>query len=398
MHRANHVRGTLGWGIAIAALLAAHAASAQAPGAATTTAAPNDYSKPDAWLCKPGRQDACTVDLTTTIVAADGKLTREPYKANANAPIDCFYVYPTVSLDTTGNSDMNIGPEEKNVILQQFARFGSQCRQYAPLYRQITLTALRAMISGKPLDADRALAYKDVVDAWNYYLEHDNKGRGVVLIGHSQGSGLLTRLIAEQVEGKPVQSRVISSLLLGTNVAVPKGKVVGGSFKSTPLCKSASQIGCVVTYVSFRDTIQPPSNTRFGRVPGEGQVSGCTNPAALAGGKAELHAYLNATGRTIASPDRPTEWAKGATIATPFVSVPGLLEGECLSNEKGTYLQVTTQANPSDPRTDEIAGDVVANGKISEDWGLHLIDVNVAMGNLVDIVAQQSKAYLAQHK
>jgi hypothetical protein len=391
-------RNTFRLGIAIASLVSAYTAFAQAPAAPTTSAAPNDYAKADSWLCRPGRQDACTVDLTTTIVAADGKLANEPYKANANAPIDCFYVYPTVSLDATPNSDMTAGPEENNVILQQFARFGSQCKQYAPLYRQITLTALRSMIAGKPLEADRTLAYKDVVDAWNYYLEHDNNGRGVVLIGHSQGSGMLVRLIAEQIEGKPVQSRVISSLLLGTNVAVPKGKDVGGSFKSTPLCKSASQTGCVVTYVSFRDTIAPPSNTRFGRVPGEGQAAACTNPAALAGGKGELHAYLNATGRTITSPDRPTVWATGATVKTPFVSVPGLLEGECLSNEKGTYLQVTTKKNPSDPRTDEVGGDVVANGKISEDWGLHLIDVNVAMGNLLDIVAKQSKAYLAKRK
>jgi hypothetical protein len=384
--------------MALATLLAAHATSAQTP-APATSATPNDYSKADTWLCRPGRQDACTVDLTTTIVAADGKLAREDYKANSNAPIDCFYVYPTVSLDTTGNSDMNIGPEEKNVILQQFARFGSQCKQYAPLYRQITLTALRSMIAGKPLEADRALAYKDVVDAWNYYLEHDNNGRGVVLVGHSQGSGLLTRLIAEQIESKPAHSRMISALLLGTNVAVPKGKDVGGSFKNTPLCKSASQTGCVISYVSFRDTIQPPANTRFGRVPGEGQVAACTNPAALGGGKADLHAYLNASGRTITSPDRPTEWVKGGqAITTPFVSVPGLLEGECLSNERGSYLQVKTKANPADPRADEIAGDVVANGKISEDWGLHLIDVNVAMGNLVDIVAQQSKSYVAKKK
>jgi hypothetical protein len=377
--------------------MATHATIAQAPMPAS--AAQNDYSKPDTWLCRPGRQDACTVDLTTTIVAADGKLTREDYKPNPNASIDCFYVYPTVSLDTTGNSDMNIGPEEKNVILQQFARFGSKCRQYAPLYRQITLTALRSMIAGKALQADRTLAYKDVLDAWNYYLEHDNKGRGVVLIGHSQGSGLLTRLIADQIEGKPVQSRIVSALLLGTNVAVPKGKDVGGSFKSMRLCSSATQTGCVVTYVSFRDTIPPPANTRFGRVPGEGQVAACTNPASLGGGAGELHAYLNASGRTITSPDRPTEWVKGGTpITTPFVSVPGLLVAECVSNERGSYLQITTKANPNDPRTDEVSGDVVANGKISEDWGLHLIDVNAAMGNLVSIVAQQAKSYGATHR
>lgn len=382
-------------GTALAILFAAHAGFAQAPAG---KAASNDYSKPDTWLCRPDRQDACTVDLTTTIVAADGKLVREDYKANPKAPIDCFYVYPTVSLDTTGNSDMNIGPEEKNVILQQFARFGSQCRQFAPLYRQITLTALRGMISGKPLQADRTLAYQDVVDAWNYYLQHDNKGRGVVLIGHSQGAGLLSRLLASEIEGKPVHARIVSALLLGTNVAVPKGKDVGGAFKSTPVCKSAAQTGCVISYVSFRDTIPPPSNTRFGRVPGEGQRAACTNPAALAGGKGTLHAYLNASGRTITSPEQPTEWVKGKSVTTPFVSVPGLLEAECISNERGSYLQITTKANPSDPRVDEIGGDVVREGKVAEDWGLHLIDVNAAMGNLVDIVGQQSKRYVAKRK
>jgi len=45
----------------------------------------NDYSDGKTWLCKPGQQDACAVDQTTTIVAADGKLTREEWKANPSA-------------------------------------------------------------------------------------------------------------------------------------------------------------------------------------------------------------------------------------------------------------------------------------------------------------------------
>ena len=85
-------------------------------------------------------------------------------------------------------------------------------------------------------------------------------------------------------------------------------------------------------------------------------------------------------------------------ITTPFVSVPGLLTGACVSNEKGTYLAVTVNANPADPRTDKIGGDVVTNGEVQAGWGLHLIDAHVAMGNLVDIVGQQAKAWLAKHK
>lgn len=358
--------------------------------------AANDYSKPETWLCRPGRQDSCTVDLTTTVIAADGKLTKEAFKANANAPIDCFYVYPTVSNDPTPNSDMNAGPEENSVVRAQFARFGSQCKLYAPLYRQITLKALRAaMASGGGFPADRKLGYNDVLDAWNYYLQNDNKGRGVVLIGHSQGSGMLTQLIKNEVDGKPIQSKVLSALLLGTNIAVPKGKDVGGSFQSMPLCRSASQLGCVISYVTFRSDVPPPANSRFGRVPTEGMQAACVNPAAPQGGKAEMHAYLSSGFNGVSTESaQPKPWVTGAKIETPFVSLPGLLTGECVSNDSGSYLAITTNGNPSDPRTDEIPGDVVAGGNVMKDWGLHLIDAHVAMGNLVDVVAQQSKAYL----
>ena len=361
--------------------------------------AKNDYGDGKTWLCRPGRQDACAVDLTATVVAANGKLIRESWAPNPKPEIDCFYVYPTVSNDATPNSDMDAGPEELGVIRAQFARFASQCRTYAPLYRQVTLTALRAFIAGKPVAADRALGYNDVVDAWNYYLEHDNQGRGVVLIGHSQGSGVLTQLIAKEIDGKPVQSRIVSALLLGTSLPVPRGKDVGGAFKQMPLCHSASQTGCVITYASFRSNVPPPSNSRFGRVSGENMMSACTNPAALGGGSGQLHSYLASAGRGNGSSAEPRPWVTPAQpVTTPFVSVPGLLTAECVSNEKGSYLAITVHGDPADPRTDEIVGDVVVGGQVQADWGLHLIDVNLAMGNLVEIVGQQSKAYVAANR
>lgn len=32
--------------------------------------------------------------------------------------------------------------------------------------------------------------------------------------------------------------------------------------------------------------------------------------------------------------------------------------------------------------------------EVQRNWGLHLVDFNVALGNLIEIVAQQSRAYL----
>jgi Protein of unknown function (DUF3089) len=363
----------------------------------TALAAANDYGAEQSWLCRPGRQDACAVDLTTTVVKANGEMSRETWQANPRAPIDCFYVYPTISTDTTDNSDMTADPAERNVIRAQFARFGSQCRLFAPLYRQVTLAGLRKVMAGPSGVAglSRGSAYDDVLDAWRYYLEHDNGGRGFVLIGHSQGAFILTELIKNEIDGKPIQSRLVSAILLGATVPVAKGKDVGGVFQRVPLCHAADQVGCVITYASYRSTLPPPANALFGRVTDAGQVAGCTNPAALGGGSGELHAYLSADGQTITSRQTVKPWVSPEQpVSTPWVSVPGLLTARCASNENASgYLEITVHGVPSDPRVDDITGDIGFGNQIQANWGLHLIDVDLAVGNLLDIVARQARAH-----
>lgn len=382
-------------GVALAVGLAGSAA-AQAPAPAKT-----DYSKPANWLCWPGKAgDACAIDLTATVVKADGSTSVEAFKADPKAPIDCFYVYPTVSTDPGVISDLTADPAELNVVKQQLARFGSKCRIYAPMYRQVTLAALRSMISGPPLPgladpANRAAGYQDVVDSWNYYLAHENKGRGVVLIGHSQGSGVLQRLIPAEVEGKPVQKQLVAAYILGSNLGVETGKDTG-VFKTIPICKTKTQTGCAVSYVTFRESNPPPANTRFGKVPNPGMQAACVNPAELMGTN-QLKSYLSNAENIAATSAKPPEWVKGkANPTTPFVAVPGLITGQCVSKDGFTYLSAHINADPADPRTDTINGDVQAGSIVLWDWGLHLIDMNIAMGNLVDLVGEQSKAYLAK--
>jgi hypothetical protein len=73
--------------------------------------------------------------------------------------------------------------------------------------------------------------------------------------------------------------------------------------------------------------------------------------------------------------------------------VPGLLAARCTSNEVATYLEITVNGNAADPRTDDIIGDLAANGQVLKDWGLHLVDINLAMGDLVDLVKRQANAW-----
>ncbi|MET0384323.1 MAG: DUF3089 domain-containing protein [Polyangiales bacterium] len=362
--------------------------------AGTAPEGPADYAVNENWLCRPGYNKYCDVDLDTTIVNADGTLETEKFAANADAPIDCFYVYPTVSLDATPNSDLEPGDEEASVVRAQFARFASQCRLFAPVYRQVTLTALRANIAGSTSGPapDRNIGYEDVKAAFHHYLENDNDGRGFVLIGHSQGSGVLTRLIKDELDGDEAESRFITALITGSNVLVPKDADVGGTYKNVPICKSADQLGCVITYASFRANTPPSDTTMFSTSSDPNLVAACTNPAALGGGSAELHSYLSAAGAGTSSAPM-TDWATGKTVETPFVSVPGLITGECKEGKTGSYFAITINADADDPRTDDIVGDVVTNGEVQADWGLHLIDVHLVIGNLIDVVKAKADAY-----
>ncbi|WP_374470063.1 DUF3089 domain-containing protein [Phenylobacterium sp.] len=390
------------WRVALAAAMSlATAALAGAAGAqvASAAGAAPDYAAPALWLCRPDlAANRCRVDLDTTVIAPSGRMLIEPFRPAAAPKVDCFYVYPTVSMDPGWQADFTPDRMEWDVVRLQFARFGQVCRQFAPLYRQTTLTALRAP-SGGPQPAGQPPlpgvgGFADVVAAWDWYMAHENHGRGVVLIGHSQGGAMITRLLAERIEGTPAQARVVSALVLGAPVMVPPGKEVGGSLKSTPLCRAEDQLGCVITYATFRDRLPPPENARFGRTRGGLRV-GCVNPAALAGGPGEPRSYfltrgfLNGSGGSI-QPD----WVRPARpITTPFVSTPGLITTECVSRGEFDYLSLHVNAEPRDPRTDELAGQIIRSTGVDLSWGLHLIDVDHAMGDLLRIVGRQADAY-----
>lgn len=362
--------------------------AAAQPAAASEPSSRTDYATAANWLCKPGlANNPCEVNIDATVVKADGSTAVQKYASDPNAPIDCFYVYPTVSLDPFTQSDLVPGPEEFNVVKTQLARFGSQCRIYAPMYRQFSLGALRAgrgTGTAVPQRGNRVDANFDIDDAWNYYLQNYNQGRGVVLIGHSQGSGQLIRLLTSKIDGKPDQAKLVSAIIMGGTVQVPKGADVGGTFKNIPACKSASQTGCVISFSSFRDNVPPSENAGFGIGRGETEAL-CTNPAALGGGKAANPKIYWSTA--------DKEWVKGKKIDTPFVMTPGLATTECVNRGKHTYLQVHFNADPADPRIDDPATDVIANGKPDPSWGLHLNDANIGIGDLVEVVGKQAAAW-----
>jgi len=226
------------------------------------------------WLCKPGKtNDPCAGDISTLKVTPEGPAgssTPKPLTRLRNR-VDCFYVYPTVSSQVGPNATLARDPEVVSIAEQQAARFSPGCRVFAPIYRQYTVPAI---LTQAITEEATAIAYGGVKAAWNEYLKNYNKGRGIVLIGHSQGTGHLKQLIADTFDRNPkLRKRLVSAVLIGGNVIVPKGKRVGGSFRKVPACSKATQRGCVIAYSGFLDQA-PPEDALFGRIGGALSESG----------------------------------------------------------------------------------------------------------------------------
>ena len=368
----------------ISLLLAAALAATPAAGQAPAPATPVDYTNDARWLCVSGTNDICSTPLNTAALNPNGYGTTGLSTVARNPKIDCFILYPTVSRDAGMNSDLNPGGgEEKASIASQFARLSGVCRTFAPIYRSMTLGAVTAAAAGGDVTVPAAIAFGDVRAAWRNYLTTRNQGRPFVLVGHSQGSLMLIQLLARDIEGRPEAKRMKLAILPGFNVQVPQGKRVGGTFKSTPLCATPGETGCVLSWVSFRERNAPPAGALFGIASAPGMSVGCTNPARPgATGWVPLDSYWNSRS-SFPVPGGPIVWSSGGAPPTPYLRTEGLVSARCVNDGARGYLSIRTNADPRDKRTDRVGGEVGALGFFLPGWGMHMNDVNFAQGDIL---------------
>jgi len=362
----------------LGALLAALAAAAWA--------APEVARAEVVWLCRPGAApDPCRGSQATTVLRAGRAPRVVTPREPARPPVDCFYVYPTVSAQPGTNADKAVDPEIQAIARQQAARFSGVCRVFAPVYRQLTLSAI---LGADPAAraAGAQLAYGDVREAWRAYRRGAGRGRGVVLIGHSQGTFMLRQLVKDEIDRSPSARRqLVSALLLGGNVTVRRGRGAGGDFRNVAGCRSSRRLGCVVAYSIFGEV--PPPGALFGRAadtPGYEVL--CTNPASLS-----------------ANARRP------ATTLLRTEPFPGVLGGGLSFLLGGSAPSASTPwvqpAQRYSVRCTRAGGAHVLLARPigrarrlrafpDENWGLHLADVNLALGELVALVRRQGARYV----
>jgi hypothetical protein len=345
---------------------------------------PLAYDDPKAWLCRPDlTDDPCHGNLDATEVKADGSHQVVPFVAAENPAADCFYVYPTVDVGMVpGNhDDFHDTTPMAEVAVNQAARFRSTCRLYAPLYRQVTIAAY---FEPEPERSRHfGIAFADVLAAFRWYLAHAPADRKIVLLGHSQGAEMVTRLLRVVFDDDPAMlRRLLVAMPIGGDVDVPAGRIVGGTFAHIPQCSGADETPCVVAYRTYR--AGHPAKSWDGP-PLPGHTSVCVNPADVSGNqKRPLSAAVIPT----RSKYRTAETMPGAGwAATPFIVLRDFYEAQCVDGKAGfRYLAVEAAPGPGDTRTNPIDFDNVI-------WkyqlGLHLLDFQLAQGDLIEMVRRR---------
>ncbi len=351
-----------------------------------------------AWLCQPGTpSDPCAFSLSASAVSSNGAVSSAQWPRSPLASkVDCFYVHPTVSADPAKNTGLAVTKAELGVAVVQAAPFSNVCRVWAPQYRSQTESTVAKGLAGdtRLLQSTFNTAYESVLTDWKAFVSQSD-GRPIVLIGDSQGSAILIHLVASVIEREPsILTRLVSVILVGGNLQVPTGKTVGATFTKVPLCTSANQTGCAIAFSSFPS--EPPVDSFFGR-PGQGvslqsgqstksgeQVA-CVNPADLSGGTKVLDPFFFTL----------TQAALTSSVSTPWVTYPNLYSAHCARGGGATWLQVTSLRSGSDARPVVTEGAPATSS--GPQWGYHVDEFSLALGNLVHDVAVEEATWSAHH-
>ena len=235
-----------------------------------------DYSLAASWGALPDRADA-----------ADVVPNAEVQDRQATAEVDVFFVHPTTffgtagwnqSLDDTSTNQLT----DTFVLRGQASVFNGCCRIYAPRYRQATIYSfMDGSGSGK---AALQLAYEDVERAFDYFIEHYNQGRPFILASHSQGSVHVRTLLERRITGTALRERLVAAYPIGFGI---NREEMAKAVPDVPVCESAEQIGCVVTWNAVGPKAQPWGDPR---------KNICVNPLTWRADGATAEASLNLGG------------------------------------------------------------------------------------------------------
>ena len=385
----------------VAAAALSSCSSASAPASAPASASASASASTATWLCRPDLPtDPCrAADLTATELRPDGSRVLVAHHPAAHPAADCFYVYPTVDLELVPGNHQDLGDVRKMraTTIAQAARFTEACTLWVPLYRQVTLgTYLQPKDT---LERGLAVAFADVERAFAEYLSRADRSRKIVLIGHSQGAEMVVRLLRRFFDDDPaMRARLLLAMPIGGDVDVLAGDTRGGTTKNIPACTRPDETGCIVAYRTYAagERVEPD---RW--APPAGRETVCVDPSAI-------DRATPSTPSTPTTPSTPAAHRLSRTyfavwpelrgfmhgiedVTTPFVMLRDFYGARCVRGPDGyAWLEVSGAPAAGDARRSpvELRDRRFRIGKL----GLHILDMQLAQGDLVEMVARRVTA------
>jgi len=138
------------------------------------------------------------------------------YFAEGDGKVDLFLIAPSV--DTNDEYNMSLSDDHTmgnflGALNMERGIYEDFTRMYAPYYRQASLKIYD--LSEASRDKYLDIAYKDVSEAFSYYLNHENKGRPIMLAGFSQGAEMCYKLLADFFRDEELQSQLVAVYAIG---------------------------------------------------------------------------------------------------------------------------------------------------------------------------------------
>ena len=195
-----------------------------------------DYASLNYWAAHPWKKDP------------SDSISKSLLPEVKDSSADVFFLHPTTYTTKRKTKRPNASIDDDYInaktdfssILYQASVFNGSCRVFAPRYRQAHISNFYKK-DKQAADGAFSIAYADIKEAFEYYLQHWNNSRPIIIAAHSQGSLLAERLLKEFFEDKPLKNKLVVAYILGW--PVPKDY-----FSSLEMCKDSLQTGCICSW------------------------------------------------------------------------------------------------------------------------------------------------------
>ena len=193
------------------------------------------------------------VDLEDWLVHPEKQSENEFLSANTNLKrADVFFIVPTLYQDrkeTSWNSDV-YDEEFSNILMQSSIKYQStawlsSANLYSPNYRQAHFRVFEEKYWKNGGEDAFEIAYSDIKRSFEVFLKEFNKGKPIIIAGHSQGAGHAKRLLKDFFDGKELSDKLIAAYLVGT-------KITEDDFFDLELMNKPDQTGGYVTWNTYK--------------------------------------------------------------------------------------------------------------------------------------------------